>query len=42
MHNGALRSLREVIEFYDHESSLPALNLTPDEVDDLVEYMEAL
>ncbi|HEX2160422.1 MAG TPA: c-type cytochrome [Thermoleophilaceae bacterium] len=42
MHNGSLRTLREVVEFYDHESSLPALNLTQDEVDDLVEYMEAL
>jgi len=42
MHNGSLRTLRETIEFYDHESSLPALNLTPDEIDDLVEYMEAL
>ena len=42
MHNGVFKDLREVIEFYNARSSIAPLNLTPQEVDDLVAYMEAL
>lgn len=42
MHNGVLRSLREVIDFYNARSSVSPLNLTDAEVDDLVAYLESL
>ena len=42
MHNGAFRTLREVVEFYNSSSAVAPLNLTPEEIDDLVAYLEAL
>src|SRR3954447_16585566 len=42
MHNGVFKDLREVVEFYNARSSIAPLNLTPQEIDDLVAYMEAL
>jgi cytochrome c peroxidase len=42
MHNGVFNTLREVIEFYNARSSIAPLNLTPQEIDDLVAYMNAL
>ena len=42
MHNGSLKDLREVVEFYDERSSLSPLRLTDAEVADLVAYLESL
>jgi len=42
MHNGAIKTLRQVVEFYDQRSSIAPLRLTPAEVDDLVAYLESL
>jgi cytochrome c peroxidase len=42
MHNGVFNTLREVVEFYNARSSIAPLNLTPQEMDDLVAYMNAL
>jgi cytochrome c peroxidase len=42
MHNGVLATLRDVVEFYNARSSIAPLNLTPQEIDDLVAYMDAL
>jgi cytochrome c peroxidase len=42
MHNGVFKDLRDVIGFYNARSSIAPLNLSPQEVDDLVAYMEAL
>jgi len=42
MHNGVFNSLREVVEFYNARSSVAPLNLTPQEIDDLVAYLDAL
>jgi cytochrome c peroxidase len=42
MHNGSLKTLREVVEFYDRRSSVAPLRLTEPEIDDLVAYLEAL
>ncbi|HVH00621.1 MAG TPA: c-type cytochrome [Miltoncostaeaceae bacterium] len=42
MHNGRFATLREVVEFYDRDSSLAPLRLTPSEIDDLVAYLESL
>jgi cytochrome c peroxidase len=42
MHNGSLKTLREVVEFYDQRSSLAPLRLTDGEVSDLVAYLESL
>jgi cytochrome c peroxidase len=42
MHNGALGSLRDVVEFYDQRSSVAPLRLTAAEVDDLVAFLEEL
>jgi cytochrome c peroxidase len=42
MHNGTLKSLREVVEFYDQASSVAPLRLTDGEIDDLVAYLESL
>ena len=42
MHNGVFNTLREVVDFYNSRSSIAPLHLTPDEIDDLVAYMEAL
>ena len=42
MHNGAFKTLKEVVDFYNTKSTLQPLNLTPSEVDDLVAYLESL
>jgi len=42
MHNGSLATLRDVVEFYDDRSAFSPLGLTPQEVDDLVAYLESL
>jgi len=42
MHNGAIATLREVVEFYDRDSSVAPLDLTEDEVLELVAYLESL
>jgi cytochrome c peroxidase len=42
MHNGAFKTLKEVVDFYNTQSTLKPLNLTPPEVDDLVAYLESL
>jgi cytochrome c peroxidase len=42
MHNGTLGSLRDVIEFYDQRSSVAPLNLTSQEIDDLVAFLGEL
>ena len=42
MHNGSLRTLREVVEFYDQRSSVAPLRLTEPEIDDLVAYLQTL
>lgn len=42
MHNGSLKTLHDVIVFYDSGSSVSPLNLTPAEMDDLVAYLRAL
>src|SRR3954451_2039389 len=42
MHNGAFKTLKEVVDFYNTQSTLKPLNLTPAEVDDLVAYLESL
>lgn len=42
MHNGSLRTLRDVVGFYNTRSTVAPLRLTATEVDDLVAYLEAL
>jgi len=42
MHNGVFRNLRDVIDFYNARSSIAPLHLTPQEIDDLVAYLDAL
>jgi cytochrome c peroxidase len=42
MHNGRFKTLREVVEFYNSQSSVSPLDLTPSEVSDLVAYLESL
>jgi cytochrome c peroxidase len=42
MHNGAFKTLTEVVQFYNKQSTLAPLNLTDAEVSDLVAYLEAL
>jgi cytochrome c peroxidase len=42
MHNGRLKTLREVVEFYNRESTVAPLELTEGEIDDLVEYLKSL
>ena len=42
MHNGTIPTLREVIEFYEDTSTVPGIDLTEDETDDLIEYLESL
>jgi cytochrome c peroxidase len=42
MHNGSLKSLNDVVEFYDQKSSLSPLRLTDAEIADLVAYLESL
>jgi len=42
MHNGSLKTLREVVEFYDQRSSIAPLRLTDQEIADLVAYLQTL
>jgi cytochrome c peroxidase len=42
MHNGAFATLEQVVRFYDAQSTVAPLNLSDDEVADLVAYLEAL
>jgi cytochrome c peroxidase len=42
MHNGVLTNLREVVEFYDKTASTAPLNLTDQEMSDLVAYLQSL
>jgi cytochrome c peroxidase len=42
MHNGIFSNLRQVVEFYNTTSSIAPLQLTPQEIDDLVAYLESL
>jgi len=42
MHNGAFKTLTDVVQFYNRQSTLAPLNLTNAEVDDLVAYLESL
>lgn len=42
MHNGAFKTLTEVVQFYNRKSTLAPLNLTDAEVADLVAYLESL
>lgn len=42
MHNGSLKTLRDVVEFYNTNSSVAPLSLTPGEIDDLVAFLRAL
>lgn len=42
MHNGAFKTLKDVVNFYNTQSTLAPLNLTPPEVDQLVAYLESL
>jgi cytochrome c peroxidase len=42
MHNGAFQTLKQVVDFYNTQSTLAPLNLTPPEVDQLVAYLESL
>ena len=42
MHNGAFKTLREVVAFYNKTSLLSPMNLTDAEVDDLVAYLSEL
>jgi cytochrome c peroxidase len=42
MHNGAFKTLKDVVDFYNKQSTLQPLSLTDEEVDDLVAYLESL
>ncbi|MDB5292217.1 MAG: Cytochrome-c peroxidase, partial [Phycisphaerales bacterium] len=50
LHDGSAKTLRDVIDFYNRggntnphlDPKMKALNLTPDEVDDLVAFLESL
>jgi len=42
MHNGVFKTLREVVVFYNKTSLLSPMNLTDEEVDDLVAYLSEL
>lgn len=42
MHNGTIPTLRDVIEFYENSSTVPGVDLTDSETDDLIEYLESL
>ena len=41
-HNGAFKTLHEVVQFYNSQSAIAPLNLTGQEIDDLVAYLESL
>jgi cytochrome c peroxidase len=42
MHNGSLKTLTDVVKFYNSNSALSPLNLTPSEVQELVAYLKSL
>jgi cytochrome c peroxidase len=42
MHNGSIATLKGVVDFYNTQSSVAPLHLSPAEVDDIVEYLKAL
>jgi cytochrome c peroxidase len=42
MHNGAFKTLKDVVDFYNTQSTLQPLSLTGPEVDDLVAYLNSL
>jgi cytochrome c peroxidase len=42
MHNGVFTNLRQVVEFYDKTASTAPLNLTDQDMNDLVAYLNAL
>lgn len=42
MHNGSLKTLRDVVTFYNARSSVSPLNLSEQEITDLVEYLASL
>ena len=42
MHNGQIKTLTEVVQFYNARSSIAPLDLTAQQVSDLVAYLEAL
>jgi cytochrome c peroxidase len=42
MHNGAFKTLTDVVQFYNRQSTLAPLNMTDSEVADLVAYLDSL
>jgi len=42
MHNGVFTTLRQVVEFYDKTASTAPLNLTDQEISDLIAYLQSL
>jgi cytochrome c peroxidase len=42
MHNGAFKTLTDVVQFYNRQSTLSPLNMTDSEVADLVAYLQSL
>jgi cytochrome c peroxidase len=42
MHNGKFTTLEQVVRFYDTQSTIRPLNLEPNEIADLVAYLESL
>jgi cytochrome c peroxidase len=42
MHNGEFKTLTDVVQFYNRQSTLAPLNLTDSEVSDLVAYLQSL
>jgi cytochrome c peroxidase len=42
MHNGRFTTLEQVVRFYDTQSTVRPLNLEPNEIADLVAYLESL
>jgi cytochrome c peroxidase len=42
MHNGAFPTLKQVVQFYNTQSTVAPLNLTGPEIDDLVAYLQSL
>jgi cytochrome c peroxidase len=42
MHNGSIKTLADVVEFYDTQSSIAPLHLSAQDKADLVEFMKAL
>jgi cytochrome c peroxidase len=42
MHNGAFKTLTDVVQFYNRQSTLAPLNMTDSDVADLVAYLQSL